>query len=177
MAITEHDIVQTMRHNPDKGLSMLMAQYGEPLYWHIRRLVVDHADAQDAAQETFIRIFNHFGSYREGTSLKAWVYKIATNEALRLIGRRKEPLVSLDDNSASLAQASEWIDYSDLEAVKLQKAIQSLPAKQQVTFSLRYYDEMDYEQIAEITASTPKAAKANYHVAKGKVIEYMKLHD
>lgn len=177
MITTEHDIVQTMQRNPDKGLSMIMAQYGEPLYWHIRRLVVDHADAQDAAQETFIRVFNHFGSYREGTSLKAWIYKIATNEALRLISRRKEQQVPLDGSLADLIQASEWIDYSDLEAVKLQKAIQSLPSKQQVTFSLRYYDEMDYEQIAEITASTPKAAKANYHVAKGKVIEYMKLHD
>lgn len=166
-----------MRSNPDKGLSALMARYGEPVYWHIRRLVVDYADAQDAAQETFIRVYNHFDSYRECSSLTAWVYRIATNEALRLIGRRKQPLLSLDDVQVGGIESESWVDFSDLEAVKLQNAILSLPTKQQVTFSLRYYDEMDYGQIAEITGSTASAAKANYHVAKEKVIEYMKSHD
>lgn len=177
MATAEHDIAKAMRSNPEQGVRLLMERYQEPVYWHIRRLVVDHDDAKDAAQETFIRAFRHFADFSEGSSLTAWIYKIATREALRLIDRRKSRPMALDDSDAQSVPASQWVDYTDLEAVKLQNAIQSLPHKQQVTFSLRYYDEMDYAQIAEITETSAASAKANYHVAKDKIVAYMNSHD
>ena len=107
--------------------------------------------------------------------MRSWIYRIATNEALRLIDRNKAPrelLESIDDGKADVA-ADSYTDYTDLEAVKLQKAILSLPAKQQAVFNMRYYDDMDYRQIAEATGTTLSTVKVNYHLAKEKIIKYM----
>lgn len=176
----EKEIVAALKEDPERGFRLLMARYKEAVYWHIRRLVVLHADAQDATQETFVRIFRSFGRFRGDSSFTAWVYRIATNEALRLLESRKEGAVSLDGGGSEAAggvMADEYVDYSDLEAVKLQKAILSLPTKQQLTFNLRYYDELGYEEIAAVTDSTVAGVKANYHVAKEKIIQYMNSHD
>ena len=172
-------MVATLRSDPERGFRELMDKYKEPVYWHIRRLVVSHDDAQDAAQETFVRVFRSLGQYRGGGSFTAWVYKIATNEAMRAIGRRRNRFVSLDDESLALPgiEADGYVDYGDLEAVRLQRAIQSLPPKQQVTFNLRYYDGLGYDEIAEVTGSTAPSAKANYHIAKDKIIRYMDTND
>lgn len=172
-------IVAALRSDPERGFRELMDEYKEAVYWHIRRLVVSHDDAQDAAQETFVRIFRSLGQYRGGGSFTAWVYKIATNEAMRAIGRRRKCIVSMDDESfhAPEITADGYVDYTDLEAVRLQKAIQSLPPKQQVTFNLRYYDGLSYDEIAEVTGSTAPSAKANYHIAKDKIIRYMNSND
>ena len=153
----------------------MMAKYKEPVYWHIRRLVVSHDDAQDAAQETFVRIFRSFHQLKEDSSLQAWIYRIATNEAMRMLERHKSSKMSLDDpeTGVNAIMADEYVDYSNLEAVRLQKAILSLPTKQQLTFNLRYYDELAYDEIAAITGSTVESAKANYHIAKEKIIKYM----
>ena len=175
MANDDIFIVQSMKDSLETGFRMLMAKYKEPVYWHIRRLVVSHYDAQDAVQETFVRIFRSFRHYRGDSTLAAWIYRIATNEALRVIGRRGEQcsLDSLEPYSGSL-MADEYVDYSDLEAVKLQKAILSLPTKQQLAFNLRYYDEMEYDEIAQVMESTPESVKSNYHLAKDKIISYLK---
>ena len=175
MEINDQDILQALREDSERGFRLLMAKYGQTVYWHIRRLVVSHTDAQDAMQETFIRIFRSFGQYRGEDSFRAWVFRIATREALRLIGSRKREAVSLEDAAEEVSRltADEYVDYSDLESVRLQQAIRSLPEKQQLTFNLRYYDELSYEEIASITGSTAASAKANYHVAKEKIIQYM----
>lgn len=176
---SEQDIVRALGSNPEQGFRLLLARYQEPLYWHIRRLVVSHDDAQDAAQETFLRIFRSFPQYRGGTSFTAWLYRIATNEALRQLARRPPTEVPADGDATALAtlQADAYVDYTDLEAVRLQRAILSLPARQQLTFNLRYYDELSYDEIAEITGSTAAAAKANYHLAKEKIVRFMKSND
>ncbi|MBQ6653681.1 MAG: RNA polymerase sigma factor [Prevotella sp.] len=175
MSKNDKDIIATMREDAEIGLRLLMARYREPLYWHIRRLVVRHDDAQDAAQNTFIRIFRSFSQYNGNHSLTAWIYRIATNEALRLIERRGNDTMPLE--KVSKAEAENYIDYSDLETVRLQKAILTLPPKQQLTFNLRYYDEMDYGEIAAIADTTPASAKANYYHAKEKIIKYMQSSD
>lgn len=90
MTIADNDIIAEMRRQPEQGFRLLMRKYREPVYWHIRRMVVTHADAQDAAQETFVRIFKSMDSYRGNTSFAAWIYRIATNEALRLISKRHD---------------------------------------------------------------------------------------
>ena len=119
------------------------------------------------------------GNYDEIRSLSAWIYKIATHEALRIIGQRKQDEVSADDRMALLDEraADSYIDYSDAEAVRLQRAILALPDKQQLAFNLRYYDNMSFAEIADVTDSTPASAKTNYHIAKEKIIRYMNNHD
>ena len=179
MAKNDSNLILTIRECPEKGFRLLMSKYKTVIYWHIRRLVVSHTDAQDATQETFIRVFRYFSQYNDDTSFTAWIYKIATNEALRILSRYKENQLSLDSLeiiSEGLA-ADKYVDYSDLESIKLQNAILTLPTKQQMTFNLRYYDELEYDEIAEITTSTLSAAKMNYHLAKNKIIEYMNSHD
>ena len=151
MNIKDKDIIQAVRAKSEKGFRLLMLKYKEPVYWHIRRLVVVHDDAQDATQEAFVRIFRSFSSFRDENSFRAWIFRIATNEALRLIENRKQGQVSLDaDEYEAIGLAADsYVDYTDLEAVKLQKAILSLPVKQQATFNLRYYEELSYEEICE----------------------------
>lgn len=179
MPIDDNDIYTSMRRNPESGIRMVMQKYGEPVYWHARRLLVSHDDAQDAVQETFIKVYRSFNSLKEAKALRSWIYRIATNEALRTIERNKTPRLlteSIDDSATDIA-ATDYTDYTDLEAVKLQKAILSLPPKQQATFNMRYYDEMEYPQIAEAMETTVSTVKVNYHLAKEKIIRYMNSND
>lgn len=179
MQIDDNDIYTSMRRNPESGIRMVMQKYGEPVYWHARRLLVSHDDAQDAVQETFIKVYRSFHSLKEAKALRSWIYRIATNEALRIIGQNKTPRLlteSIDDSATDIA-AADNTDYTDLEAVKLQKAILSLPPKQQATFNMRYYDEMEYQQIAEAMETTVSTVKVNYHLAKEKIIKYMNSND
>ena len=179
MSINDNGIVETLKQSPENGFRMLMAKYQEPVYWHIRRLVVSHDDAQDVSQETFVRIYRSLGNYRGDCSLRSWIYRIATNEALRLIGKRKQEVVSIDSQQTgvNLVMADNYIDYDDKVAVKLQKAILSLPPKQQLAFNLRYYDDLGFDEIAKIADSTPTSIKASYHVAKEKIIKFMNSND
>lgn len=178
-AQNDKDIVSLIAKDPEKGFRLLMARYKEAVYWHIRRLVVSHADAQDATQETFVRIFRSFSQFKGECSFTSWVYRIATNEALRLLSRYHDGQVSLDNTSEeqSRMMADDYVDYSDLETVKLQKAILALPTKQQLAFNLRYYDELGYDEIAEIIGSTADNVKSNYHIAKEKITKYMHLNN
>lgn len=179
MQIDDNDIYTSMHRNPESGIRMVMRKYGEPVYWHARRLLVSHDDAQDAVQETFIKVFRSFHSLKEAKALRSWIYRIATNEALRTIERNKTSRLlteSIDDSATDVA-ATDYTDYTDLEAVKLQKAILSLPPKQQATFNMRYYDEMEYPQIAEAMETTVSTVKVNYHLAKEKIIRYMNSND
>lgn len=171
MTIADNDIIAEMRRQPEQGFRLLMRKYREPVYWHIRRLVVTHADAQDAAQEAFVRIFKSMDSYRGNTSFAAWIYRIATNEALRLISKRHDNVSMEREGTNILDQlpADNYINIADTEAVNMQRAILALPPKQQVVFNMRFYDEMEYGDIAAATDSSVAAVKMNYHLAKEKV--------
>lgn len=179
MMIEDKDIIRAIREKSEEGFRLLMQKYKQSIYWHIRRLVVGHDDAQDATQEAFIRIFRSFDTFRDDNSFRGWIFRIATNEALRLIDSRKQDQISLeeDDNGTNSIMADNYVDYTDLEAVKLQKAILLLPTKQQAAFNLRYYDELSYEEIAEATNSTVSSVKMNFHIAKEKIIKYMNSND
>lgn len=170
------ELINAIRRDSESGFRILMKEKWAVVYWHIRRLVIHHSDAQDATQETFIRIFRSIDKFKGDSSLNVWIYRIATNEALRLIGKRRDNIISLEDNDSSEARRiadEEYVNYTDIEAVKLQNAILSLPTKQQLTFNLRYYDELEYEEIANIIGSTPSSVKASYHIAKEKIVRYM----
>lgn len=171
----DKELVSLLKADPNKGFSLFMEKYREAVYWHIRRLVVSYDDAKDVAQETFVRIFRNIHQYKAGNSFAAWVYRIATNESLRFLNKRKEEGEPLEN--AFMARADHYIDYADLEAVKLQRAIHALPPKQQATFNMRYFDEMGFEEIAHATGSTPSAAKMNYKLAKDKITKYLKDYE
>ena len=171
----DRELVMIAAKEPEKGFRCLMAKYKDAVYWHIRRLVVVHEDAQDATQATFVRIFRSLSDFKGECSFRSWVYRIATNEALRLLNRYRDDRVSLNDSVDELDSliADEYVDYSDLEVVKLQKAILTLPTKQQLAFNLRYYDDLGYDEIVGIIGSTADGVKSSYHIAKDKIIKYM----
>ena len=116
--LNDSELVAALKENTECGFRLLMAKYKEAVYWHVRRLVVSHEDAQDAAQETFIRVLLSFKQFKGESSFAVWIYRIATNEALRLLKRRRGGRVSLDDPEAGTNRlmADEYVDYSDLEA-------------------------------------------------------------
>lgn len=174
--VDDTDIINAVRRDSQNGFRILMKEKWESVYWHIRRLVIHHVDAQDATQETFIRLFRSFDKFKGESSLKVWIYRIATNEALRLIGKRHNDIISIDDDNVSgvrMIADEEYVNYADVEAVKLQNAILYLPPKQQLAFNMRYYDELEYDEIARIIGSTPSSVKASYHIAKEKIIKYV----
>lgn len=173
----DKDIVQAMKREPESGFRKLMGTYMQVVYWHVRRLLVSHEDAQDVTQETFVRAFRFFHSYAGDSSLKTWLLSIATNEALRWLGRRaNEATLSLDDTTVQFVAADSELKGEAVEA-RLQRAILQLPAKQQLAFNLRYYDELSYDDIASVLQSSASAAKTNYHLAKEKIIRYMNEND
>lgn len=174
MHISDQDIMEKMQQNPNVGMKLLMDAYQERLYWHIRRLVVSHADAQDLLQETFLKVYRSWDSFKGNSSLFSWLYRIATNVVLSSL-RSKHPEGTQLDEVRGMA-ADSYFEFSDEEAVALQRAIHSLPPKQQAVFNMRYYDEMSFKEIADINDCSENSAKANYHFAKTKIVELMKRY-
>ena len=152
-----------------------MSQYQEPIYWHIRRLVVSHEDAEDVFQEVFINVFKYLHKFKGQSKLYTWLYRIATNECLRFFENKKKQVATSDNLEAYFSQKLSAYDNEDADAIliKFQKAIHTLPEKQRIVFNLRYYDELSYEEISEITNSNIQTLKANYHFAKEKIKVYM----
>lgn len=172
----EQKILKLLKANKSRsqGFALLMEQYNEVLYWHIRRLVVHHEDAQDILQETFINVYRYIENFKGESSLKTWLYRIATNESLRHYKKKKLETASYDQHNRliEIFEGDSTIDFDSIEA-KLQKAILSLPQKQRVAFNLRYYDELSYQEIADITGQSIATLKTNYHYAQEKIKEYM----
>lgn len=144
-----------------------------PLYWHVRRLVVVHEDAEDVVQETFVKAYDRIGNFRgAGCELQAWLYRIATNTALSLLRRRRSGLfTSLDGVGCELAArvADNAPPDVDRALVRFQQAVLELPLKQRLVFNLRYYDELPYAQIARILGQREATLKVNYHYAVEKL--------
>ena len=176
MKVDEDKIREACTRNPEEGFRMLVDQFQQHMYWHIRRMVVSHEDAEDVLQETFIRIFRYIGDFRSESSLSTWIYRIVTNECIRFLNKKKEEILSSEEVQEDLLNklmASEYLDYENEMEVKFQQAVLRLPEKQRVVFNLRYYDELSYEEISKITDSKVETLKANYHFAKEKIKEYM----
>ena len=165
------EIIAAIRKNPEKGFRVLLSQYSHRVYWYVRRTVNSHHDAEDVTQETFLRIFRSLDKLKSEASLKSWIYRIATNEALRFIEKRDDSLLPLD--TAVETPSDSYVNYSDIEAVELKKAIDALPPKQRIAFNLRYYDELEYEEIAAIFETTAHNVRANYYNAKERIVKYM----
>jgi RNA polymerase sigma factor (sigma-70 family) len=162
--------------NREKAFTAIIKKYQEKLYWHIRRMVVEHEDANDVLQNVFIRVWNGLENFREDSQLYTWLYRIATNECLSYLEQQKrKSSVSLDEVESGLSNkviADKYFDPNKLEW-KLQLAIQQLPEKQRVVFTLRYYDEMPYEEMSRVLDTSEGALKASYHHAVKKIEDYI----
>lgn len=170
--IQDNDISELLKRDLNKGFRLVVEKYSSKLYWHIRRLVIVHEDADDALQNTFINAWRSIGDFRSESSLYTWLYTIATNEALALINKRKRnSAVSLDDLGSHFANSQEgstWFDGDEAQA-KLQNAILHLPDKQRIVFNLRYFDEMTYFDMSSVLKTSEGALKASYHLAVKKI--------
>lgn len=170
--IQDTDISELLKRDLNKGFRLVVEKYSSKLYWHIRRLVILHEDADDALQNTFINAWKSIGDFRNDSSLYTWLYTIATNEALALINKRKRnSAVSLDDLGSHFANSQEgstWFDGDEAQA-KLQNAILQLPDKQRIVFNLRYFDEMTYSDMSSVLKTSEGALKASYHLAVKKI--------
>jgi RNA polymerase sigma-70 factor (ECF subfamily) len=181
MAVTQDDrALLALYRQPDtreKGFTYIIQKYQERLYWHIRRLVIDHEDANDVLQNVFIKVWKNLEGFREDAQLFTWLYKIATNECLTFLEQQKrKSAVSLSDVETGLSnklRADSQFDANKLEW-KLQRAILNLPEKQRVVFNLRYYDEMPYEEMSRVLETSEGALKASYHHAVKKIEEFIK---
>lgn len=163
----------------EKAFTQIIKKYQEKLYWHIRRMVVSHEDTNDVLQNVFVKVWNGLANFREDSQLYTWLYRIATNESLTFLAKQKKKMaVSLSDDDNGLSnqlRSDTHFDANKLEW-KLQLAIQSLPEKQKLVFTLRYYDEMPYEEMSKVLDTSEGALKASYHHAAKKVEEYILNH-
>ena len=156
----------------DEAFKKLVSEYKERLYWHIRKLVLDHDDAHDVVQNTFIKIYLNIDKFRENSSLYTWMYRIATNESLNFINSKaaKMGLQNTEwiEAKADGLMADSYFD-GDEAALKLQKMVARLPEKQRIVFNMKYFDNMTYEAISEVLDTSVGALKASYHHAVKKI--------
>ena len=160
----------------ERAFTAIIKKYQEKLYWHIRRMVIDHDDANDILQNMFIKVWKSLDNFREDSQLYTWLYRIATNECLTFLEQQKRhSSVSLTDVETGLSnkiKADENFDANKLEW-KLQLAMQQLPDKQRIVFNLRYYDEMPYEEMSRVLETSEGALKASYHHAAKKIEDFI----
>ena len=160
----------------EKAFNGIVSAYSERLYWHIRRFVCSHDDANDLLQDIFIKIWAALPSFRGDAQLFTWIYRIATNEVINYLRKQRlKALVSMENEYSVLERKIDDDTYFNGDALQreLHKAIHRLPQKQRLVFSMRYFDEMKYEDIAEITGTSVGALKASYHHAYNKIREEM----
>ena len=161
----------------EKAFTAIIKKYQEKLYWHIRRMVIHHDDANDVLQNMFIKVWKSLANFREDSQLYTWLYRIATNECLTFLEQQKRRAsVSLSDEVSGLSnkiKSDDGFDGNRLEW-KLQLAIQQLPERQRLVFNLRYYDEMPYGEMSKILETSEGALKASYHHAAKKIEDFIK---
>ncbi|HSY76453.1 MAG TPA: sigma-70 family RNA polymerase sigma factor [Bacteroidia bacterium] len=163
----------------EKAYTQIIKKYQEKLYWHIRRMVVEHEDANDVLQNMFIKVWKGLDNFREDSQLFTWLYRIATNECLTFIDQQKRrSSVSISNEESGLSnrlKADKDFDSNKIEW-KLQLAMQQLPDKQRAVFNLRYYDEMPYEEMSRVLETSEGALKASYHHAVKKIEDFILNH-
>ena len=159
----------------ENGFRVMMDTYKERIYWHIRRLVVTHEDAEDILQETFINAYRFIGSFNGKSKIYTWLYRIATNECIRLLRNRKKMKQNIEELTDKHILRLGETDMESGEEIlfKFQNAILRLPEKQRLVFTMRYYDDLTYEEICYILKTSVNALKTNYHYAHEKIKQYM----
>lgn len=179
--IKEEELVRQLKNKKtqEKAFRILMSEYKERLYWHIRKIVISHDDADDVLQNTFVKVFRNIGNFKENSKLYSWMYRIATNEAITFINKRaKQKVVDISEYQQNLVDSlQEDLLYSGSEIqILLQKAVATLPQKQQLVFNMKYFDEMKYSDMSEILGTSVGALKSSYFHAVKKIEKIISLN-
>ena len=178
----EVTLIQQLKETKSKesAFRKLISQYKERLYWHIRKIVISHDDADDVLQNTFIKIFKNIDAFKGDSKLFSWMYRIATNESITFINKRaKERKVAISEIHSGLAaklQSDVYFSGDEIQLI-LQKAIATLPTKQQLVFNMKYFDELKYSQMSEILTTSEGALKASYFHAVKKIEKYIQQNN
>ena len=165
----------------EEAFRLLLKKYQQKIYWHVRRMVIDHDDADDVVQDIFIKVWHNLEKFREDSQLYTWLYRIATNECITFLNKKKQKQsVSLDDDSSayladSLADGAYF--NGDKAQMKLQQALLILPDKQRLVFNMKYFEDMKYEEISEVLGTSVGALKASYHLAVKKIENFFASND
>ena len=177
--MTDDQILSLLQNKAsyEKGFRILMETYQERLYWHIRKIVYEHEDANDVIQNTFIKVYRSIEKFEGKSKLYTWLYRIATNESITFLNKKKKKATSsMDDEETNLSnrlKADEYFDGDEIQ-LQLQLALEELPEKQKMVFNMRYFDEMSYADMSEILETSVGALKASYHHAAKKIESYLR---
>jgi RNA polymerase sigma factor (sigma-70 family) len=176
--LEDKDLLEKIK-NPETssyGFNLLVRAYQQRVYWHVRKMVIDHDDADDLTQEVFIKVHKAIGSFREDSQLFTWIYRIATNECLTFLNKKRRrfflPLEDVGKELSAKLDTSPEISGEDIQK-KLQKAILTLPDKQRLVFNMKYFDDLSYEAMSEITDTSIGALKASFHHAVKKIEDFL----
>jgi len=176
---SDKELLQMFKVSDSKHFAfrLIIHKYQERLYWHIRKIVINHEDTDDILQNTFIKIWKGLHQFREDSKLYTWLYRIATNESLTFLKQKKKryfvPLIDVENQLKNTLESDEYFSGDEIQ-MQLQKAILTLPEKQRLVFNMKYFDEMKYEDMSEILNTSIGALKASYHHAVKKIEKYLK---
>ena len=177
----EKDFIQELLHPKTQNVAFqkLIQEYQRPLYCHIRNIVLNHDDADDVLQNTFIKVFQYLNGFKGESKLFSWMYRIATNEAITFINQKAKrngtTSEAMQTRIVENLQADVYFDGNEIQ-MKLQQAILLLPEKQKLVFKMKYFEELKYEEISEIVGTSVGALKASYHHAVKKIEDFMKTN-
>ncbi|WP_462249159.1 RNA polymerase sigma factor [Ekhidna sp.] len=174
----EELIIEKIRKEETRnyGFNLLVREYQERVYWHVRKMVIDHDDADDLVQEILVKVWHNLSKFREDSKLYTWIYRIATNECLNFLKKKKRrfflPIHDLEGELTEKLTSSVELSGDEVQ-LKLQKSLLKLPDKQRMVFNMKYFDDMKFTEIAEITGTSVGALKANYHHAVKKIEDFL----
>lgn len=177
--IDEVTLVEQLQdvQSKEQAFRVLISKYKERLYWHIRKIVISHDDADDVLQNTFIKIFRGIDNFKQDSKLYSWMYRIATNESITFLNKRARErntdISEIKQELASQLNSDEWFTGEEIQLI-LQKAVASLPEKQQLVFNMKYFDNMKYDEISSILETSIGGLKASYFHAVKKIEQYIK---
>ena len=158
--------------NRNYALNLLIQKYQKQVYWHIRRIIIDHDDTNDVTQNTFIKVFHNLDKFREDSQLFTWLYRIATNESLNFLKQKRTkfflPIADVENQLANSLKQDHYFKGDEIQR-KLQLAILQLPEKQRIVFNMKYFEGIKYEDMAKILDTSVGALKASYHIAVKKI--------
>lgn len=165
----------------EEAFGWLLKKYQQKIYWHVRRFIIDHDDTDDVVQDIFIKVWRNLENFREDSQLYTWLFRIATNESITFLNKKKQKqMQSLDEEGSEyLAESLTSASYFNGNEVqlKLQKALLTLPDKQRLVFNMKYFEDMKYEEISAVLGTSVGALKASYHIAVKKIEQYFKSQD
>jgi len=177
--LEEQFIISKLKNEETRhyGFNLLIKEYQERVYWHTRKMVIDHEDANDLTQEIFMKVWKNIDAFRSDSKLFTWIYRIATNECLNFLKKKKKRFfLPIHDVSSELNQKLDSGEHlsGDEVQLRLQKALLTLPEKQRLVFNMKYFDDMKFSEISEVTGTSEGALKANYHHAVKKIEDFLK---